>query len=197
MATGDLRIPWAVAPSAADGPRIETRPIDVETVVVRLFASKPRTFDDHPVGLDARRHHAGRDVRRVHVVMGQRRLRIVTRRVAMHERRRAEGGCAYKVRRQRVSDGSAFKAVGRAQSHEEIVRVLAIDQGRPVIGLAGLKDLRRADLFQCERLERHHALEGQPAGFERPLAGQHEPVLRFPGREVGELAPLIVVAEER
>ena len=83
MATGDLSIPWAVASSTADGPRIETRPINVETVVVRLFPSKPRTFEDDPVRLDARGHYAGRHVRRVHVVMGQWRLWIVTPRVAM------------------------------------------------------------------------------------------------------------------
>ena len=128
--------------------------------------------------------------------MRQRRLGVVTPRLAVHECRRTEGGLAHEIGFEDVTDATVNDPVARAQSHEQVVRVLIVDERPPLKVLACLKYLRRAERVHGERFERHHAVQGQLATANPPLSGEHEPVLRFPDREVGEFPVLIVVAED-
>src|SRR5579864_4362269 len=74
--------------------------------------------------------------------------------------------------------------------------MLIAAERRAIVGFAGLEHLRRAELRHRERLERDHRVDRQLIGSDRTSAGQHEPVLRLPGREVREFPLLVVVAEK-
>src|SRR5687768_12176518 len=74
--------------------------------------------------------------------------------------------------------------------------MLVVDQRRTAIRLTGLKRLRRSDLVQRERLQRHHAEQVESAVAQRSRARTHHPVLRLPGGEVAELPILDIDSEE-
>ena len=86
---------------------------------------------------------AERDVRRVEQVMGQRRHRVVERRRAVHERDRPERGRADRAaaERETASTRAARFATTPTALHEQIVRMLAIDDRLPLEDLAGLEQL--------------------------------------------------------
>ena len=92
--------------------------------------------------------------------------------------------------------------VRASKPHDEIVRMLVVDERRAAVALAGLKYLRRADRMHGERLERQHPVERDMADVapralrDITIAGDHEPVLGFPRREVGEFSLLVVEAGE-
>jgi len=75
--------------------------------------------------------------------------------------------------------------------------MLIVDERRATECLAGLKYLRRAEICDRERLQRQHRRQLQRPATERARPLAHHPVLRLPGREVAELALLIVETEER
>jgi hypothetical protein len=85
-----------------------------------------------------------------------------------------------------------------AEIHDQIVRMLIVDQRPPLKVSPCLEDLRRADVLQRERPSN----ENIPMIWTRdpPLnifdSRSHQPVLRFDFIEVGELAQLVVVAGE-
>src|SRR5206468_3999070 len=87
------------------------------------------------------------DVSGVQPVMRDRRLRVVLARKAMHERGRTERRLAGQPRIDKHRAALAQRAaVAGGEFHEEIVRVLAIDERRAVCGLSGLEQQRIAAL---------------------------------------------------
>ncbi len=165
-------------------------------MLVRFLPPEPRCEECHGTCLDSARQHPRRDVGGIKLVMRERGLRVVASRLAMHERRRAQCGWANQVGRHDDRGARTTEPVDRAKLHEQIVRVLAIDERPHLVRLAGLEELRRPDAAHRKRLERDHALEPECSRAERPLAVQHEPVLRLPRRLVPELALLVVVTEK-
>ena len=116
---------------------------------------------------------------------------------AMHERRRTERRSADDRRRAAESHPARQTVVPRAELHEQVVRMLVVDERRALERLAGLEDLRRSDVVQRERLERDHRGDLERAGAEETTAGSHQPVRRLDGPEVGELPLLVVELEEQ
>ena len=84
-----------------------------------------------------------------------------------------------------------------AETHEEIVRVLIVNQRGAAEGLARLKHLRRSDVAKRERFERQHRRHDHRSARSSASPRRHQPVLRFPGVEIAELAVLVVEPEER
>ena len=103
---------------------------------------------------------AERDVRLVERVMAEWSGRIVHRGWPVHERDRTEGGLADRRAGQRQT---GLLVQGQApdgrQLHEEIVRVLPIDEWAAIEGLAHLKDLPVPGCADGSRIEAEHAGE--------------------------------------
>ena len=96
----------------------------------------------------------------------------------MHERRRPQRRLA---RQAEVGEGGAalaeLDAVRRRELHEEVVRMLAIDQRRRAVGrLAGLSEQRIAALAH-RRIERDHSAQAERSGTERAIRHQHRHAL--------------------
>src|ERR1043166_3877421 len=83
--------------------------------------------------------------------MRERDLWIAARRFAMHERRGSERGRPDEVRSEKVRDAIDVDAIGRAKAHDEIVRMLDVDERDLVVAFSSLIELRRA-------AEKRHAL---------------------------------------
>ena len=117
------------------------------------------------------------DVRRVERVVPERRGRIVHRRCAMHERHRTERRFAHR----RTDQGDAC-VVGdrnpprRRELHEEIVRMLAIDQRLAVERFARLKKLAIAVSADRGGIEAQHSGKHQLTSCGLPLRHTHPPV---------------------
>ena len=102
-----------------------------------------------------------------------------------------------------VFHAAAVQPIRRAERHEEIVRMLIVDQRRAQVAFAGLERLRRSaegdplavvvegveplgfpvvtsrvdEPANRPRLEREHAEHGEASRADRALAGEHHPVL--------------------
>jgi hypothetical protein len=111
--------------------------------------------------------------------MGERRGGHLGRRGAMHERHRPE---------RRLADGRTRERERRAAPerhapdggglHQEIVGMLAVDDGDVVERLAGLEDLTVPVAAGGQGLGAEHQVEGQRAAREGALRHAHPPVLR-------------------
>ena len=113
----------------------------------------------------------------------------------MHEGRWTERRLAGQAE---VQEGRTLRAerhaVGSRQLHEQIVRMLAIDEVRRAVRrLAGLEQQRIAALA-LGRVERKHGAQAEPARPERPLAHQHQHALAE-GLVVAARAGLLVIDE--
>ena len=95
----------------------------------------------------------------------------------MHERRRPERRIVDQAAAQQQRRPSERPLVGGRQPHEEVVRVLIVDERRALERLAGLKHLGRTEVAQRERLERQHAVQRQRA--RRRLAALPIPINQF------------------
>jgi hypothetical protein len=78
------------------------------------------------------------------------------------------------------------------QAHEQIVRMLVVDQRSLPERLAGLEHLWGPEVAERQRFERHHRRQDERSAARRALTGGHDPVLRLPGVEVAELPPLML-----
>ena len=58
MTARKLRVPRARVVLHARRPRIEARPLEVETIFIRLFAAKHRRLERHGADCDASANHA-------------------------------------------------------------------------------------------------------------------------------------------
>ena len=129
--------------------------------------------------------------------MRERHLRVVAAGGAVHERRRSEGRRADQIGADDERRARPDEAVGGAQVHQQIVRVLVVDERDLVVAFAGLKQLRRTLRVDGEGLDRDHRHHGE--AIRRPHGAvdrQHAPVLRLPGRHVDEAAILAIEPEE-
>ena len=136
------------------------------------------------------------DVGGVHLVMPQRRRRVVRGAGAVHERDRPERRRADGVELdEHPAAGHRPRPVG-AKVHDEIVRVLVVDERRLLVCLTGLENLRRPECLDRERLERQHRVQPEQLATDPALARSHQPVLRLHSLEVREFPQLVVEADE-
>ena len=115
----------------------------------------------------------------------------------MHESRRPKRRLVDQPAAQHQCRAIERPLVRGRETHEQIVRMLIVDERGAGKRLAGLKDLRRAEVAQRERLERQHAMQGERPEADLARAHAHQPVLRFDLMEVTELAVLQVRREKR
>ena len=128
--------------------------------------------------------------------MRQGNLWIVAGGLAVHERGRSERRSTDQVSADKRSASGAGDLVSGANLHQQVVRMLIVDEGGLPVALAGLEQLRRTLAANRERLQREHRLEPHLSAPERMIGAAHDPVLRLPAREVGELPILVVVAHK-
>ena len=161
--------------------------------------SSPRNHDPSSLTLfsfNTEGDDARRDVGRIQHVVRQGRRRVFRRRGPVHEDRRAEGRRADRVDSEKHPRALDRALVRAAERHEQVVRMLVVDERRLLERFAGLEDLRRSERLNGERLERQHPTDADTAVARRPRARPHEPVLRLDLVEIGEGADLIVEAGE-
>jgi hypothetical protein len=97
--------------------------------VVWFAAVEDRSFDDQGAAIDGDGDHAERDVARVEQVMGQRRRGVVRGRRAVHEGDRAQCWFTHWTSSNREPGRRADRdSPDRAKLHEQIVRVLPVDE---------------------------------------------------------------------
>ena len=121
--------------------------------------------------------HARGDVCRILQMMRERGLGNLHRRDSMRKSDRPERRIAGR-RGIDVSDRSVadIHRIFGGKLHEEIMRMLPIDQRLPMRGLAGLEQLGIAALPEEERLQAQHRAKHQVSGPELALGDAHEPV---------------------
>src|SRR3981189_2000749 len=106
------------------------------------------------------------------------------RRCAVHESHRAQGGTpdwsAVEEPRDLVADGTR---VIKREFGKDVVWMLMVDQRLTVVGLAGLKELRKAGMRRSQRLRGKHLAKEDRAAPQGMLLHEHQPVhrLRFAG----------------
>src|SRR6185436_15635538 len=96
----------------------------------------------------------------------------------------------------------------RPEPHQEIVRMLIVDQRNLIEAFAGLIELRCAanrrqsivsgvnQPSDRPGLERDHRVDEQASPTDTARAVEHRPILRVPRGEVGKASLLVVVAEK-
>ena len=109
--------------------------------------------------------------------MADDRLRNLHGRLAVGKGDRSEGWIAdwRDVNEEHAAAGERPRVFGR-QLHEEIVRMLAVDDRLAERGLAGLKELGILPVADRGRLEAEHRAELNRAAPCRALGGEHPPV---------------------
>src|SRR6266540_1467668 len=109
--------------------RVEPAGFDVVAVLVRLAPAKRRAFDLQVAEDVAERHDSVGDVRGVEPVVRDRRFRIVLAGKPVHESRRSQRRLTGKadIREYRAAVRKRA-AVARRQFHEEVVRMLPVDE---------------------------------------------------------------------
>ena len=137
--------------------RIELRRFDVVPILIRLAPPERRGFDLDPIGDEPRGDDAEGDVVR------DRRFGIVHSGKPMHERRRAERGLAGQAEVDvDVIAIAQRERVSRGELHEQIVRMLAVDERRFAVGgFASLKQQRVAALADGRGLGGEHGAQSQ------------------------------------
>jgi hypothetical protein len=136
---------------------VEARALDVIAILVRLAARELRDLE-LPVVLDpARRKHAEGDVRRVEPMVRDRRFRAHHRGWPVHECGRTEGRFARKTRvQERTARFPELMREGGGHLHEEVMRVLAIDEGRLSVGRLPGRQEKRVPARAHERIRTQH-----------------------------------------
>ena len=125
---------------------VECRCLDVVAMLIRLPPTKPGDLDLELVEHIPGGQHAVGDVRAVQPMMRDWGLRVVDPRHAVHEGRGAKRRFARqaKIEERRVGLRKPV-AVGAGKLHEQVVRMLAINQRRPSIrGFSSRKEQRIA-----------------------------------------------------
>ena len=78
------------------------------------------------------------------------------------------------------------------EGHDQVVRVLIVDERRTLERLTRLEDLRRSEVLDGERLEREHRDQRERARTPASAKRRHQPVLRLDFVKIAELPALIV-----
>ena len=195
---GELKGPAVVrtVPSA-HRPRVELPWIhQVPAVLVGLGAVEDRRLDLERAAIEAGREHAHRDVRRVEGVVAERRHRVVGRGRAVHERDRPERGLADRRAGQRQGDPLSDRLQPHRRGlHEEVVRMLVVDERIPLEGLADLEDVAVALRADRRRVETEHQVERELA-FAGALLGHAHPPVRRLDLALAARTALVVVHDE-
>ena len=177
-ATRRLELPF-VARSIPDPTRhgIEPTEIEIPTILIGLTAVEHRSLDDERAVIDGGRDDAKRDMCGVERVMTERRGRIVCGGRAVHERHGPECRLANGTTREREASRlrQRHSPDGR-QLHEQVVRMLSVDQRMSVDRLAGLQDLAVAILSDRRRVETEHARQRQTSAGHLATRHAHPPV---------------------
>src|SRR3954453_8615172 len=114
---------------------------EVITILARLTPIEDRAFELEPAIRETGRENSEADVRRVLQVMRKRRRRILRCGSAMHECIWSKRGLARIPDIRKPARAVANRhGVSRTQLHEEIVRMLPIDQWLAFVSLACLKE---------------------------------------------------------
>src|SRR6266508_1320590 len=118
-------------------------------MLVRLCAVEHRSLDGNGFPARAERGDVEGDVRRILPVMTERGGGVLARGGPVHER----GGTDHRLTDGRELDprgpvACQRKAVRRRKVHEEVVRMLMVDEGTPSEALARLEELGRAALLE-------------------------------------------------
>ena len=124
----DLAGPGAMCPPYLEGVRVQTPEIEILPLLVGLLAPEPRGADAPVVNTYHSADDTGCDVCGIEIVMRERRLRVGVRRWAMHEGRWTERRRADDIRAQDVGEAAGRPRVIGAEAHEQIVRMLVVDQ---------------------------------------------------------------------
>src|SRR6185369_11095500 len=102
---------------------------EVVAILVRLASVEDRPLEFEPAIRESGGEHTESDVRRVLQVMREWRRRVLRRRRTMHECIWTKRGLARIANIRKPASAIANRhGVSRAQLHEQIVRMLAIDQ---------------------------------------------------------------------
>ena len=98
---------------------------------------------------------------------------------AVHEGDRPERRIANRGTREREREAAADRVLpANRRLHQEVVRMLPVDERHAVQRLADLEDLAIAVIAEGERIEAQHQVELQRAAGGRPAEHAHPPVLR-------------------
>src|SRR6187399_1727461 len=97
----------------------------------------------------------------------------------VHERHRTKRWIAHRGTRQSEREIAAERVLpANRRLHQEVVRMLPVDQGYAVQCLADLEDLAIAVIAKRERIETEHEVELQRPACGRTTEHAHPPVLR-------------------
>ena len=144
-----------------------------------LAAAKHRRLDLEGAAIERGSEHAHGDVGGVERVMPERRHRVFCRGRPVHEGNRAERRRADRRARQRQRDGLRQRLAPHGGClHEEIVRVLVIDERVPLERLADLHDVAVTLLADRRGIETEHQVQRQRAAPDRSASHSHPPVGR-------------------
>src|SRR4051794_22516353 len=93
----------------------------------------------------------------------------------MHERGRSERWFTRKPRIEKYAGGVRdVPAVGCRKLHEQIVRMLAVDQVRPAVRRLAAPEQEWITAGSHERVRREHSAQAERAIAERPLRHRHD-----------------------
>ena len=151
--------------------------VHVPAVLVRLGAVKARCLQAHRLVRHSGGDHVVEDMGRILPVMSERRLRNFHRRGAMGighwSQRRVAHRCVVQVPKRVLAEPVR---VLHAQLHHEVVRVLAVDDGLAVGGLAGLKQQGIALVADGRGLQAQHGAQHHVAAAQPMHGAEHAPV---------------------
>ena len=155
-------------PAGAQRRAVHPRPLDVVAILVRLAPRELRRFEFPAPLHPARRDDAEADVRGVQPVVRDGRFGTHLGRGPVHECRRAECRLAGPAR---IHEGpctfARLPGIACGKLHEEVVRMLAVDQWRHAVrGFAGRKE-QRVTAPAHEWIRAQHGAQHEPvAGSE-------------------------------
>ncbi len=172
---GRRPVPDARRPGV-DGARIDQIP----ALLVRLRAAKRRAFHLKGPAIDGRGQDFHGQVGRVERVMAQRRDGVFERREPVHERHRAERRLANRRARKREPEFLRERmSEHRRRLHEEVVRVLMIDQRITVESFPDLEDLAVSLRADGCGIEAQHQVQREAPPSGGVARHPHPPVRRL------------------
>ena len=106
--------------------------------------------------------------------MGDRCFRNIEAADPVHERRRTERRISGQSRIDKHAGGFRdLVGIGRGQFHEQIVRMLTIDQRRAAVGGFAASEQQRISVRAHQRVRRQHRTKAEGAGIDLPFGHRH------------------------
>src|SRR5271170_6612152 len=137
---------------------------DVPAILAGLGPMEPAGLETQPAMLDTCSQHVIGDVRGILPMVADRRFRELARGIAMRECHRTQSRIAYRGD-EKLGDSVLAERVRvvDAERHDEVVWMLAVDDGPAIGGFAGLENQRVAAIRDGQRFEAEHGLEEKGA----------------------------------